>query len=122
MTHVLGRDGVKIELFRELKNPPPFRIIQGADDAVIDRTKTVFGELRLDLRDDLVGRVVIPLHAGLIGAELLPGIKLDDFGAGLGGFLNRLEDAEPVERVSLAAEGEPADFAILGKWGRAGSR
>ena len=67
----------------------------------------------------MIASGALPLHAGLIGTELLAGIKLDDFPAGLGGFLNRFEDAEPVERVSLAAEGESADFAILGNWRRA---
>ena len=57
---------------------------------------------------------MVPDHLGLLLAELLARIKLDDLAARLGGLLNRLEDREVVEGISLAADEEAAAFAIIG--------
>ena len=72
------------------------------------------GELVFDLLDGLGRGVVVPLHIGLLLAQFLSGIELDDFAAGLGRLLNGFKDGEAVERIGLAADEEPARLAVIG--------
>ena len=92
----------------------PGFVLGNAHHAVVHRLDLAGGQLVLDLLDGLGRRVVVPLHIGLLLAQLLAGIELDDLAAGLGGLLDGLEDGEAVEGVGLAADEEPAGLAVLG--------
>src|SRR6266516_2017606 len=98
----------------ELKDLPRTRLVlRDANDAVVDSLEVMQGELVFDLLNDLRRRIVVPFHVRLVRIELLAGIKLDDLATGPGGLFNRLEDTEPVEGVSLAAEGKAADLVFV---------
>src|SRR5439155_102381 len=91
-------------------------VLWDANDSVVDGLEVMLGELVLDFLNDLLGRIVVPFHVGLVRTEFLVGIKLDDLAAGLGGFFNRLEDAEPVKGVSLAANRKASDLVFVGNF------
>ena len=80
------------------------------------------GQLRLHLLNHLVGRVMVPLHVRLAGTQLLAGIKLDNLAASLRGLLNRLEDAESIEGVCLAAQRKTAGLEFVGNFFGGNSR
>jgi hypothetical protein len=111
---VFGGDAIEAELFGELKNAPPLGGVASADDSVIDGADFVLGELGLNLGDDFLGRIVIPLHIPFLRAQHLVGKELDETSAGLVGFFDGFEDGETIEGVGLRADGESAGAAFRG--------
>src|SRR5580704_5582625 len=88
-TNRLGSDSIKSELLGEFKNLARLRLVLGnVDHPIVDSLQMVVGELSRDLVDDLVRRVVIPLHIGFSRTELLAREKLYDLASGLRGLLD----------------------------------
>ena len=113
--HRFRGDGVQAHGLGELEDLAGLGLVFGnAHHAVIHRRDLAGGELVFDLLDGLGRGVVVPLHIGLLLAQLLAGIELDDFAAGLGGLLDGFKHGEVVEGIGLAADEEPAGLAVLG--------
>src|SRR5438874_1318427 len=113
LVHALGRDTIKSQLLRELKNLTPFLFIRRAHDSVVDGDNMVLRQFVLHLLDHVIRRVMIPFHIRFLGAELLAGIEFDGFSSRLRRFLNSFENAEAIERVCLASKPKTADLCFV---------
>ena len=65
--------------------------LRNSNHAIVHSLDAVLLQLRLNLGDHLVSRIVIPFQVGLFFAEFLPGIELDHFSAGLRRFFQWLQ-------------------------------
>src|SRR5436190_9526519 len=83
---ILGGHAIEAELFGELEDFPPFRLVLASHHTVIDGLDAVLLELGLHLGEDLLTGVVTERYLGIFFREFLAGEKLDDFAAGFGGF------------------------------------
>src|SRR5258706_904698 len=109
-----SRDSVKAKLLPEDKYLSPLRFAARSDNAIIDWPDMVFRELRLDLFDHIIRGVMIPFHIWLVRTQFLPRIKFDYFSARGGGLFNRFKNAESIEGVSLAADGDAEYSSAVG--------
>src|SRR4051812_2264844 len=110
-----GGHGAEAKFLGKLKNFARFIFaLRDPNHAVVHGFDVMLFQLGLDFGDRFVGRVVIPAHLWLVLAQFLAGVKLDDLGAGLSGFLNGFENCIVIERVSLATNKELAALVFIG--------
>jgi hypothetical protein len=88
-----GRDSIKIEFLRELKNFARADFVAGdGHHAVAYCANSFFSEFRFHPCNNVVRNVVIKLDVWLVLAEDLSRIEFNHLAAGFGSFINRFED------------------------------
>src|SRR5258706_13213339 len=112
--HGFGGNGRQIQLASELESFSRPGFVPGdANHAVIHSLYLVLDEFVFDLLNDFVGKIMAEFYGWFGLAQFLAWEKLDGFSAGLGGFLDGLENGEVIEGPSLTSNDEAANFILV---------
>ena len=117
----LGIDHDNPHGFGEFENFPRGRLVRRKTDYPIgDRGNSVFFALRFDLLPDFWRGIVTKLDVWLFFGKFLTGVEFDHLTSCVSGLFDGFKNAEVVEGVGLATNGEAPSFEVFGNGGGLG--